>query len=120
MGCTSAKSLLFALDLHHHCTLKIKVDPLAQLVEHNTFNVGVLGSSPKRITEKRGSCLSFLCFLIGLPKYSPAKSSNEDAHEGTDDIEETIRKIGQRGNTEDSRLCHSTGVPRNQYGSNSG
>ena len=26
-------------------------DPLAQLVEHNTFNVGVLGSSPKRITE---------------------------------------------------------------------
>ena len=28
-----------------------KVDPLAQLVEHNTFNVGVLGSSPKRITK---------------------------------------------------------------------
>ena len=26
-------------------------DPLAQLVEHNTFNVGVLGSSPKRITS---------------------------------------------------------------------
>ena len=25
-------------------------DPLAQSVEHNTFNVGVLGSSPKRIT----------------------------------------------------------------------
>ena len=29
-----------------------RVDPLAQLVEHNTFNVGVLGSSPKRITNK--------------------------------------------------------------------
>ena len=29
-----------------------KVDPLAQSVEHNTFNVGVLGSSPKRITEE--------------------------------------------------------------------
>ena len=28
-----------------------KVDPLAQSVEHNTFNVGVLGSSPKRITK---------------------------------------------------------------------
>ena len=27
-------------------------DPLAQLVEHNTFNVGVLGSSPKRITKR--------------------------------------------------------------------
>ena len=26
-------------------------DPLAQLVEHNTFNVGVLGSNPKRITR---------------------------------------------------------------------
>ena len=27
-------------------------DSLAQLVEHNTFNVGVLGSSPRRITNK--------------------------------------------------------------------
>ncbi len=26
-------------------------DSLAQLVEHNTFNVGVSGSSPERITE---------------------------------------------------------------------
>ena len=25
-------------------------DSLAQLVEHHTFNVGVLGSSPKRVT----------------------------------------------------------------------
>ena len=37
------------------CTRKTKnallEDPLAQLVEHNTFNVGVLGSNPKRITE---------------------------------------------------------------------
>ena len=31
--------------------MSFKVDPLAQLVEHNTFNVGVLGSSPKRITK---------------------------------------------------------------------
>ena len=35
-------------------------DPLAQLVEHNTFNVGVLGSSPKRITKREAfSGLSF-------------------------------------------------------------
>ena len=27
-------------------------DSLAQLVEHNTFNVGVSGSSPERITKK--------------------------------------------------------------------
>ena len=36
-----------AFEKKHH-----KVDPLAQSVEHNTFNVGVLGSSPKRITEE--------------------------------------------------------------------
>ena len=29
-------------------------DSLAQLVEHNTFNVGVVGSSPTRITEQNG------------------------------------------------------------------
>ena len=28
-----------------------RIDSLAQQVEHNTFNVGVLGSSPRRITE---------------------------------------------------------------------
>ena len=28
-------------------------DSLAQLVEHNTFNVGVLGSSPRRITRRK-------------------------------------------------------------------
>ena len=28
-------------------------DSLAQLVEHNTFNVGVSGSSPERVTRKR-------------------------------------------------------------------
>jgi len=27
-----------------------KKDSIAQLVEHNTFNVGVLGSSPSRVT----------------------------------------------------------------------
>ena len=30
----------------------IRFDSLAQQVEHNTFNVGVLGSSPKRITKR--------------------------------------------------------------------
>ena len=33
------------------CTTK-NGDSVAQLVEHNTFNVGVLGSSPRRITKK--------------------------------------------------------------------
>ena len=44
-----------------------KVDPLAQSVEHNTFNVGVLGSSPKRITFKNRQMIEnqwFADFLI--------------------------------------------------------
>ena len=37
----------------YFCTPKIKrVDLVAQLVEHNTFNVGALGSSPSGITEE--------------------------------------------------------------------
>jgi hypothetical protein len=30
---------------------KMETDSVAQLVEHNTFNVGVLGSSPSGITK---------------------------------------------------------------------
>ena len=37
-------------------------DSLAQLVEHNTFNVGVLGSSPKRITKERSSVMKTFSF----------------------------------------------------------
>ena len=40
----------FFISLHSLLRDKANGDPLAQLVEHNTFNVGVLGSSPKRIT----------------------------------------------------------------------
>jgi hypothetical protein len=36
--------------LHSLSKRKSRIDPLAQLVEHNTFNVGVLGSNPKRVT----------------------------------------------------------------------
>ena len=32
---------------------QIRIDSLAQQVEHNTFNVGVLGSSPSWITENK-------------------------------------------------------------------
>ena len=54
------KTPTFALALRN----KQYGDPLAQLVEHNTFNVGVLGSSPKRITripaESQGTFLTKL------------------------------------------------------------
>jgi hypothetical protein len=42
-----------SLPLHPLIKYKLGIDPLAQLVEHNTFNVGVMGSSPMRITSER-------------------------------------------------------------------
>ena len=39
--------------MHSHYKSNAQDDSLAQLVEHNTFNVGVLGSSPRRITENK-------------------------------------------------------------------
>jgi hypothetical protein len=44
----------FALPFGKRVTLRRRSveDPVAQLVEHNTFNVGVLGSSPSGITTK--------------------------------------------------------------------
>ena len=45
-----SKSTTFALAIKK-LRLHNRIDSLAQQVEHNTFNVGVLGSSPKRITQ---------------------------------------------------------------------
>ena len=45
---------------------KIRFDSLAQQVEHNTFNVGVLGSSPKRITERERVTKGGSLFLFYL------------------------------------------------------
>ena len=41
------------LPLHSQSRNDSADDSLAQQVEHNTFNVGVLGSSPKRITQTK-------------------------------------------------------------------
>ncbi len=41
----------------------LMIDSLAQQVEHNTFNVGVLGSSPKRITRKSESYTKVTLFF---------------------------------------------------------
>ena len=42
-----------------------RIDSLAQQVEHNTFNVGVLGSSPRRITQKKAIILKkIVAFFI--------------------------------------------------------
>ena len=52
-------------------------DPLAQLVEHNTFNVGVLGSSPKRITKNnpQASDEQFLRIFL-CPKHKNKKKGD--------------------------------------------
>ena len=48
----SKKVHTFALAIGKNTDAK-RIDSLAQQVEHNTFNVGVLGSSPKRITKRK-------------------------------------------------------------------
>ena len=63
-------------DFHYFsCSLKKKcnfaaanrntVDSVAQQVEHNTFNVGVLGSSPSRVTKTKKP-REFGAFLVSI------------------------------------------------------
>ena len=46
--------------------MRQRTDSLAQQVEHNTFNVGVLGSSPRRITRKSESYTKVTLFFYAL------------------------------------------------------
>ena len=50
--------------------ISVCTDSLAQLVEHNTFNVGVVGSSPTRITQMEGVPLTkqglYPCFFCRI------------------------------------------------------
>ena len=48
---------------------KNEVDSLAQQVEHIPFKDGVLGSSPKRITEKKEIQTNLFSFLYIRPLY---------------------------------------------------
>ncbi len=43
-----------------------KDDSVAQPVEHNTFNVGVLGSSPSGITKATNPRFVAFSFVVGL------------------------------------------------------
>jgi hypothetical protein len=53
-----------------------KYDSVAQLVEHNTFNVRVLGSSPSGITNKAGllACFFVLLLILGRVVYPDEQS----------------------------------------------
>ena len=57
-------------------------DSLAQQVEHNTFNVGVLGSSPRRITKKAAQKAAFFveCGYLEAPG-GEAEAASESASE---------------------------------------
>ena len=44
-------------------------DSLAQLVEHNTFNVGVMGSSPMRVTILKKTSIFLEVFFVLLSFY---------------------------------------------------
>ena len=72
MGKSVKKLLIFLGRYNYNSYLCTRLtaqwfDSLAQLVEHNTFNVGVLGSNPKRITQTQPSdifgWLRFLCVV---------------------------------------------------------
>ncbi len=60
------------VDLKKNSTFAVpkRDDSLAQQVEHNTFNVGVLGSSPRRITGKAAEQAAFFVgysWLLWVP-----------------------------------------------------
>ena len=61
-------------------------DSLAQLVEHNTFNVGVMGSSPMRVTKRR-TISSPLFLLIMHFRLSEVRSTS---------VQDTAHPINQR------------------------
>ena len=50
----------------------------------------------------------------------PADGGHEDGHQGTEEVEETVGKIGEGGDTKDGGLCHAASVPGNEYGGDGG
>jgi hypothetical protein len=51
-GNTNKSYICTTLNGNGNKAKSLKVDSVAQLVEHNTFNVGVLGSNPSGITRE--------------------------------------------------------------------
>ena len=69
------------VDSYLYCLTAQEVDSLAQQVEHIPFKDGVLGSSPKRITERRDlkKSLSFSKPLIAFD-YQKVSNQNQVFH----------------------------------------
>ena len=53
-----------------------------------------------------------------LPYLIPYRS-DDDAHEGADEIEETIGQIGEGGYAKHGALSHAASVPRHKHGGDS-
>jgi hypothetical protein len=58
-------------------------DSVAQLVEHNTFNVRVLGSSPSGITEKASYEEAFFVYIIR--SFEEKKQQGREVHPDIDE-----------------------------------
>ena len=48
--------------------------------------------------------------------YLPAEYGVDDGHDGGEQEEEGVGKIGEGGDTEDGGLCHAACVPGDEYG----
>lgn len=100
-------------------TISNRFLPFGRTVESETLHRKVLINNALyavwRVFEKL-----FWFVIIGNFSDLPTGGSNEDGHQGTDDIEETVGKIGEGGYSENGGLCHTAGVPGNEYGGNGG
>jgi integrase len=101
--------------------MRQRIDSLAQQVEHNTFNVGVLGSSPRRITQKiRELLLSdslFLClFYAGLHgSVKPRVKPRMEATVNVTCYKSKVLKNGEIGEKLELPIPLTTYVARHSY-----
>ena len=89
--------------MHSHYKSNAQDDSLAQLVEHNTFNVGVLGSSPSGITRERKVEAFLFSFSGRRDRFYPAGSRASAAS-------------GQRSPESRSTYSHSRPPARLSFG----
>ena len=90
--------------MHSHYRSNANDDSLAQQVEHNTFNVGVLGSSPSGFTEEENVVLLFFVFGALAFGYLLAETPNRPAGDnGGSSV-----KIGLRPTFEPRRVHQKT------------
>ena len=63
----------------------------------------------------------FILRIICVNSFNlPADDSDNDAHQRTNQVEETIGKIGESGHAQHRRLRHTAGVPGDEHGGDGG